>query len=217
MWSYKLNIFINAHYRNGFDLGLHIKLDTKRTQIDTDWSFVKDLCIHSPMTLPRKICPNLQAEIPPSLQISSNLPLRIYWNLQAEIPPPLVCRFPQICHYRFTKICRQNPPPRLQISSNLPLQIYWNLQAEIPPPRLQISSNLPLRIYWNLQAEIPPPLVCRFPQICHYRFTKICRQNPPQDLQISSNLPLQIYWNLQAEIPPPPFADFLKSTTADLL
>ena len=62
------------------------------------WSFVRDLFIHSPMTLTRNICSNLQAEPPPpSFQVSSNLPLQICWNLPAEIPPP-VCRVLQICH-----------------------------------------------------------------------------------------------------------------------
>ena len=166
-----------------------------------------------------QICWNLQAEFPPSLQITSNLPLQIYWNLLVEIPPHFayflksatadllksagrnsspVCRFPQICHCRFTEICWQKfpPPPSLQISSDLPLQIYLNLLVEIPPSPwfADFLKSATADLLKSAGRNSPFPLVCRFPQICHCRFTEICWQKfpSPPSLQISSNLPLQI-------------------------
>ena len=149
---------------------------------------------------------------------------------------PPICRFPQICHFRSTEICMQKFPPSLQISSNLPLQIYQHLHEEIPPRFADFlkpaTADLPKSAgrnpspvcrfpqichcrFTKVCSQKSPP-VCRFPQICHCRFTEICMKKklPLPSLQISSNLPLQIYQSLQAEIPP--FADFLKSATADL-
>ena len=120
--------------------------------------------------------------VPPVCRFPQICHCRFTENLQAEIP--LVCRFPQICHCRLTEICRQKFPSSLQITSNLPLQINWKSSGRNVPP------------------------VSRFPQICHCRFTEIFRQKFPSSLQISSNL--------QAEMSPQ-FADFLKSATADLL
>ena len=130
-------------------------------------------------------------KFPPSLKISSNLPLQIYQKSSGR-NFPLLCKFPQICHCGFTR----------------------NPQAEILTPQFEdflksATADLPK----FLQAEIPPfgdflksatadlpksagsnshPPVCKFHQICHYRFTEICRQKFP------------------------PFVDFLKSATADL-
>ena len=97
----------------------------------TSWSFVKELCIQSPMSLTRKRYSNL-ADLLKS--VSRNTPLcrsaqichcrftKICWQKYS----PLLCRFAQICHCRFTKICWQKYAP-------LPLQICSNLPAEIPP------------------------------------------------------------------------------------
>ena len=76
---------------------------------------------------------NLQAEIPPSLQISSNLPLQINWKSSGRNSPPQFADFLKSATADLLKIFRQKCPPSLQISSNLPLEIYWNLQAEISP------------------------------------------------------------------------------------
>ena len=148
---------------------------------------------------------------------------------------PLVCRFPQICHWTFADVCLQKFPPSLQISSNLPLDICWCVLAEIPPqfadflksatghllmcacrnpPSLQILSNLPLDICWCVLAEIPPSLqiFSNLPlDICLCVLAEI-----PSSLQILSNLPLHICWCVFAEIPPK-LADFVKSATGHLL
>ena len=80
-------IIINAKITGLLSLEVNIQL----RYVKIVWSFVKDLCIHSPMTLARKSCSNLvdllksatadllksagiNAPPPHSLQICSNLP-----------------------------------------------------------------------------------------------------------------------------------------------
>ena len=107
------------------------------------------------------------------------------------MPPPPVCRFPQICHCRFTEICRQKPPP-------------------------QFADFLKSAIADLLKIFRQKSPLCRFFQICHCRFTEICRQkSPPPVCRFPQICHCRFTENLQAENPP--FADFFKSATADLL
>ena len=109
------------------------------------------------------------------------------------------------------------------------MQICSNLQAEIPPPQFadflksatadilkSADRNPPLfaDFFKSATADLPksagrnPPSICRFPQICHCRFTEICRQKLPPPVCRFTEICRQKF--------PPKFADFLKSATADL-
>ena len=122
--------------------------------------FMKDLCIHLPMTLTRHICSNHACFLksagrnPPIADFLKSATARF-----TEISPPPVCRFPQICHCRFPEICWQKSPPVCRFTQICHCRFTEICGQKSPPPSLQISSNLPLQIYCN------SPLVCRLLQI----------------------------------------------------
>ena len=168
-----------------------LPLNRKLREKETNWSFVKDLCIHSAMTLTEKICSN-RADLlksacrnPPQFgDFFSNLPL---------------CRFTEIC-------MQKSPPPGWRcFLKSATLQIYWNLHAEIPPQVWRFFSNLPLCRFTEICMQKFPPWVWRFfSNLPLCRFTEICMQKfPPLGWRcFLKSATLQIYWNLHAEIPP---------------
>ena len=106
---------------------------------------------------------------------------------------PPVCRFPQICHCRLTENLQAEIPPQfadfLKSATAHLLKIF---RQKFPPQFADFLKSATAGFLKSAGRNFPP--VCRFPQICHCKFTE----------------------NLQAEISLQ-FADFLKSATADFL
>ena len=125
---------------------------------------MKDLCIHLPMTLMRKICSNCAhllkstGRTPPICRFPQICHCRFTEICWQKFPSP-VCRFPQICHCRFTEMCWQNSPQFpdfLKSAGRNPPQFadfHKSATADLlkcagrNPSSLQISTNLPLQIY----------------------------------------------------------------------
>ena len=190
-------------------VGMCLSFATVVGMTDICWSFMKDLCVHSPMTLTRKICSN-HADL---LKSACRIPPPPH-SLQKS---PQVYRFSQISQWRLTDIylqkapprfadflkgaavhlltcaCRNSPSPSLQIFSNQPMEIYWHLLAE-SPLGLQISSNEPLYIYWYVLAEIPPSRFADFLKWATvHLLTNACRNTPISDFLKSANGDLLTY------------------------